>query len=157
MLKGSRMTLEQKQRVSEGMRKAYGAGWVSYLQGKPGTNLGKTFSPEHRKRLSESMRGIPKSEEHKAKLALIGTRNFNGGKAAEMFADVLIPEGFVREHHVVWAKGQPWFRLDFANVDGKINIELDGPYHKGGKDAARDSILRALGWRIIRIVHGRER
>jgi hypothetical protein len=45
------------------------------------------------------------------------------------------------------------FFLDFANPYYKIGIELDGAdYHDPQKDAARDCLLMAQGWRIFRIM-----
>ena len=47
------------------------------------------------------------------------------------------------------------YRFDFAHLEGKIDIELDGPCHFQSReeDAKRDAVLRALGWKIIRIKH----
>jgi very-short-patch-repair endonuclease len=76
------------------------------------------------------------------------------------YAAVLCPAGYVRELQV--RCGPQWpadsRKLDFAHVESKTNIELDGPYHYHTKeeDAQRDSELRALGWRVIRIRHDQE-
>jgi very-short-patch-repair endonuclease len=45
--------------------------------------------------------------------------------------------------------------MDFAHIEGKIDIELDGLGHKASseEDAVRDKILRLYGWKIIRIKH----
>ena len=43
--------------------------------------------------------------------------------------------------------------LDFANPKAKVGIECDGAaYHQDkAKDAARDKVLSAMGWKIYRI------
>jgi very-short-patch-repair endonuclease len=47
------------------------------------------------------------------------------------------------------------FELDFADIDRKLNVELDGVEHREPrgrrKDAERDGHLRDLGWRIMRV------
>ncbi len=45
------------------------------------------------------------------------------------------------------------FVIDFALLDGKIAVEVDGPCHESSrrKDAFRDHILRREGWKVIRI------
>ena len=128
-------------------------------------------SPEervlHGKRISEARMGMHFSDDHKSLLSDCATHNWRGGKTGDVFARVLCPAGFVREHRVHY--GEPLikvgirclgrrrrsFNLDFAHVEGKVNIELDGPRHKttAEADAARDIILRELGWRVIRIKH----
>jgi hypothetical protein len=53
-------------------------------------------------------------------------------------------------------KGMPSaYRLDLANPEKRINIEVDGTSHRyrnqSKKDKRRDRFLRRKGWRIIRI------
>lgn len=104
------------------------------------------------------------SDEHKARLADIAVHNWTGGSTGDNFAATLCPIGFIREHHVCYGDyiiPTPYglrrrqFNLDFAHVEGKVNIELDGSSHKTTveADAARDAILREMGWRVIRIKH----
>jgi hypothetical protein len=57
--------------------------------------------------------------------------------------------------HEVRANGKVIARLDFAYVDRRIAIELDGAaYHSGliaeKRDRRRDNRLGALGWRVLR-------
>jgi very-short-patch-repair endonuclease len=39
---------------------------------------------------------------------------------------------------------------DFACVELRIVVELDGGQHGGEADAARDTSMRAAGWRVLR-------
>jgi very-short-patch-repair endonuclease len=42
--------------------------------------------------------------------------------------------------------------VDFANPKAKVAIECDGKdFHDAVKDAARDKMLREIGWRVYRI------
>lgn len=46
------------------------------------------------------------------------------------------------------------FRLDFAYVEAKLAVEVDGPHHRlpevAARDDRRDAVLRALGWEVVR-------
>lgn len=86
-----------------------------------------------------------------------GRLGWTGGLVGELFAQVLCPVGYVREHQVNYAPGgASHYKLDFAHLQAMVNIELDGPWHLNStrEDAVRDGRLRALGWKVIRIKHG---
>lgn len=86
-------------------------------------------------------------------------RYVNADRQGADYAAVLCPAGFVRErtvrYYLIPGGRLRHFRLDFAHFEAKVNIEIDGTSHADGKskerDARRDAILRALGWRVIRI------
>ena len=40
--------------------------------------------------------------------------------------------------------------VDFACVEARLVIEIDGGQHGGAADAERDEALRAAGWRVLR-------
>lgn len=46
------------------------------------------------------------------------------------------------------------FRLDFAWVPARLDVEIDGPHHRTDaarrRDARRDAVLRRLGWKVLR-------
>lgn len=89
--------------------------------------------------------------------------NFKGGNGQEpvafvkLLADSLIPIGFVQEHIVAIPHYRGRYALDFALVEGKIDIEVDGPSRrpvkKQERDAVRDKFLKSLGWKVIRVKH----
>jgi hypothetical protein len=119
-------------------------------------------SEERSEKISAALTGRPLSEAHKDKLAQVAIHNWRGGRTGDDFAAVLLPAGFIREHYVYYGDyiiktgygiRRPKFQLDFAHIEAKVNIELDGESHHETKeqDAIRDSILRDLGWRVIRI------
>jgi hypothetical protein len=127
-------------------------------------NLPLEVKVKRNRGISEGRKGMVFSEEHRTKLGEIAAYNWMGGSTGEDFAAVLCPAGFVREHRIHYGDyvvktgfgpRRKIFNLDFAHVEGKINIELDGSRHKttAEEDAVRDIILRGLGWRIIRIKH----
>lgn len=85
-----------------------------------------------------------------------GYRNFSGGKLGDTYAALLCPVGYVREF-AVWFKDKfgykTGYKLDFALVSRKVNIEIDGPKHVGTtqSDVERDTKMKSLGWLVIRV------
>ena len=129
--------------------------------------------PEWRKlvsdRTKERMWDPEIRERHLIKLteAFALTENgnhWNGGQGQEpnelqqLYADLLIPLGYETEYIVQWGGRGERYRLDFALVEEKIDIEIDGSSHAGkeDRDDLRDAILRIFGWKIIRINHVRD-
>lgn len=110
-------------------------------------------SPEARAALSERTK---MSDAARERMKQNAGSYFKGGKTADEFASVLCPAGFVREHRIQWGEVYTEnFRLDFAHLEGKVCIELDGPHHRKTQeyDAMREALLKAMGWRVIRIKH----
>lgn len=133
--KGKKHSEEAKNRISLSAKKRY-------------------EDPLQRQKTSNALKGMKQSADHKKALALVAVFNFQGGQTAKDFADVLCPVGFVREHRIA-LEGQKHYRLDFAHVEAKVCIELDGPFHKTKPedDLTRDTYLKSLGWKVIRIKH----
>jgi very-short-patch-repair endonuclease len=54
-----------------------------------------------------------------------------------------------------WTDETGSYELDFAQLEHRVNVEIDGPEHRHGhrpaKDAARDAELKRQGWRVVRI------
>ena len=50
-----------------------------------------------------------------------------------------------RRQHVIGA-----YIVDFACVEARLVIEIDGGQHGGEQDAVRDNALHAGGWRVLR-------
>lgn len=163
--------LEYRARVSAGLRKNWSKPEKREAQQKRMSAIAQTT--EWREKTSEGTKRAFQNPEIQLR-HLLGVQNaqekfgvnYWGGATGDAFAKVLEPAGFIREHRVYYGEpvvqvfGKQRFRkknfsLDFAHVEGKINIELDGPGHKvhSEGDAIRDNILRSLGWRIIRIRH----
>lgn len=116
------------------------------------------FTDEGREKISEANRGKVLSEKHKHTISTLmkkeGRQHFTGGKIADMFAEVLCPIGFIREYKFYYARGiHSYFQFDFAHLEGKICIELDGQTHRHTQmyDNQRDEIVKHFGWRVIRI------
>jgi hypothetical protein len=67
-------------------------------------------------------------------------------------------DGWVTEFPLSWENhkaGYPsHYKLDLANVERKVNIEVDGFSHqemiRKGQDKKRDALLRSLGWTVLR-------
>lgn len=121
-------------------------------------NIKAGFTPEGRKKISEANLGKTISDNHKAVLSTLrkvdGRHHFTGGDTADAYAEVLCPIGFIREYKFYYARGiHSCFQLDFAHIEGKICIEIDGPSHSNTQlyDQQRDEIVKHFGWRVIRI------
>jgi hypothetical protein len=72
------------------------------------------------------------------------------------FAAVLCPSGYVMDKINIRkgpGKSDSYYTLDFAHIEAKVDIEIDGSSHKRKEDhdARRDAFLRNLGWKVIRI------
>ncbi len=129
-------------------------------------------SPEWLERVSQGTRKAMRNPSTRRK-HLAGLRraravhgiNFKGGSGQQSvpyvvnLAKVLCPLGYIQEFPVrglKLGKGKS-FRLDFALPKEKIAIECDGakhrPFSQKEKDKQRDVILKAHGWKVIRVVH----
>lgn len=73
--------------------------------------------------------------------------------------DALIDAGFplpVCQHVLHLPGGNPDepFRLDFAYVPARLDLEIDGPHHRTpearARDGRRDAVLRRFGWEVLR-------
>lgn len=98
-----------------------------------------------------------------------GWRGGNGQPITPIVAmawKVLEPLGFRREF-VIKTKGHGTthkpplnYKADFAHPDSKTVLELDGPHHRIRRqwevDQRKTEVLQALGWRVIRLQHGKE-
>lgn len=74
----------------------------------------------------------------------------------QVFLDDLIDAGYpppTCQHPVPQPHGDP-FRLDFAWIPARLDVEIDGPHHRTTegrrRDARRDAVLRRLGWEVVR-------
>jgi hypothetical protein len=129
------------------------------------------LNPQWRKNVSEGTRKKMRLP-HIRKKHLIGLQrarakhgvNFKGGQGQKPIAFVmslwklLKPIGYVREYSLPTGIGYGHhYMLDFALVENKIAIECDGPKHRPftvqEKDRIKDARLKALGWKVIRVLH----
>jgi uncharacterized protein DUF559 len=87
----------------------------------------------------------------------------NGQRPTKFVRDlerILKPLGYIREYAIgipnsLGRKHGGNYKVDFALPSKKIAIECDGPCHRNRKhlDEKKDTILKKLGWRIIRVPH----
>ena len=115
--------------------------------GKPGPRA----SSETRAKLS-AMR-IKYLQEHPDRVPyLLNHKNKGPSYPERYFTDVFSKEGFPVVYH--YRIGV--YELDFALVDEKVDIEIDGNQHYCdpvvmASDIRRNKMLEALGWKIVRI------
>lgn len=96
--------------------------------------------------------------------------NFKGGNGQEMtdiisyLNSILTKQGFIREYPVNTKQVREFFqnvptvyKIDFADPEAMIGIEVDGCSHRGQeqkiKDAKKTKVLQALGWTVLRLSH----
>ncbi len=78
---------------------------------------------------------------------------------AELIAYTVLKEhgydSFVMHHELRDDDGELYADMDLADVDRRINLEIDGPVHRdptvSRKDARRDSRVRQHGWIVERV------
>lgn len=86
---------------------------------------------------------------------LVIERGWRSGTSLEDWAALILdrfghrPPAVAHQYHVgTW-------RIDFAWVDLKVALELDGWHHRSPEGAAhdvhRDAVLRARGWLVLRV------
>lgn len=112
------------------------------------TDHWRSLTPTQRLARADAIsKGDPRNE-------MSGRLGWTGGEVGSVFAALLQPIGYVREFQVNYDIGiSSHYKLDFALPSTRINIELDGPYHDSRDNHIRDSRLRSLGWKVIRIRH----
>ena len=173
--KGKKLSEEHKARIRAGVLAAQAAGADIGNKGMSKTGSGGNGVPclpgcscRRHDNHNPKTRG-PLTPEWRAKIGAGVSKTiaengspFSGGAIAEDFASVLCPAGFVREYHVWFGdkidsmgKRNGHTRLDFAHIEGKVNIELDGYTHdrpqQKQRDVERDALLASFGWKVIRI------
>ena len=108
--------------------------------------------PEYRQEISEKTRAY--YEKTKAPNGAISSYGRGGLPSPKMldFA-FLCGVGYEMDAVTVPIPTGSAYKLDFAHREAKINIEIDGSGHRGRRkqDMRRDSYLRNLGWKVIRI------
>lgn len=71
------------------------------------------------------------------------------------YKDWLEGLGFVYQHLVVTGTQSKHYRLDFAHLEKRIDLEFDGKIHQRPdrmeKDKIRDDYFKGKGWTVIRI------
>lgn|SRR5262245_40754900 len=120
-------------------------------------NIGKaslgrryTWSLEARTSFSKRLRERDLGLAVLQKMRRTAGRNWKGGAEGDYYAALLCPLGYVREYHLIYDFPKRYI-MDFALPAEKVNIELDGVWHWGFNDTARDAHLRSLGWKVIRV------
>jgi hypothetical protein len=148
---GSKASEEARQNMKIAARKrADEPGWAEKVSEHTRIAM---YRPDVRKR---HLKGLNKARK-------VHGVNFKGGNSQEpvpfvkLLAESLIPAGFVQEYPITRPGMKGRYKLDFAHLEAKVDIEADGPHHRPWKeqekDVVRDVFLKSLGWRVIRVKH----
>lgn len=117
-------------------------------------NYGRTRTTEQRAEMSKLL--LEAYQRGERKCSRRGNANYSGDEFANFLAELLCPLGYKREYQLIWGPDgrKDKYKLDFALLETKIDIEADGLYHDGSQDEARDTRLKSLGWKVIRVRYG---
>lgn len=105
-------------------------------------------------RYRREIRGPEQSERMKRQYAS-GERELPGRRERELWPFLAL-HGW--QWSLRWADTFGSFELDFAHMERRLNVEIDGREHQADKghrerDARRDAELERRGWRILRIAN----
>lgn len=110
----------------------------------------RKLSDEHKNKISESRKKY--LDENPGKIPYLLNHSSKESYPEELFRKALDErkiKGWVQEHPI------KRYSLDFAFIDKKIDVEIDGGMHNdekvSRKDKIRDETLSSMGWEIIRI------
>lgn len=121
-----------------------------YNKGKPGTMLGKTHSEETKQKISKAR--IKYLNENPDKVPYKLNHSSKESYPEKYFRELFEKEGLnLNKQYSVGI-----YSLDFALVENKIDIEIDGDQHYLDPkiveiDKRRNDYLTSLGWKIIRV------
>jgi len=124
---------------------------VTPTKGKTGTFRGKTHSEETKSKISKSR--IKFLHENPEMVPYKLNHYSKGRSYAEEYWKVILDTNdlqYVEQYQI-----GP-YQLDFAFLDQKIDLEIDGDQHYLDKrvidsDARRNNYLKDLGWTVIRV------
>ena len=137
--------------------------------GKKGSNQyanGIKMSDETKAKISKARKGKTLTEEHKAKISKARKQYLDDNpgnipyllnhSSNESYPEKIFREALERRNIIGWTYNHPIKRysLDFAFIEQKIDVEIDGGTHNLPevilKDELRDDTLNKLGWKTIR-------
>ena len=113
------------------------------------TNLNPMSRPEVREKVSLKLRAMG----HKPS---VHGGNGNGLTVPQQILLDALGDGWIAEYALSLGQRTPGYptayKLDLANPERKINIEVDGPSHYSRKaeDQKRDAKVASLGWTVLR-------
>ena len=121
------------------------------MTGKPGTFTGKKHTEDTKKKISDSRKKFIEENPHMSPW-VYSHYTKRKSYAERYWKKILVKYGIKFEEQYQVSK----YCLDFAIVDFKIDIEIDGEQHYNEQriiesDKKRNEFLQNLGWKIIRI------
>lgn len=119
------------------------------------THKGKKLSEDHKKSLSEAMKKSHQSGNHPG-WAHINTSSDRMSRPEKKFHDLLKSNGIFEKYKIKYGLPVSKYFLDFAFLDYKIDVEIDGAQHIRNEtnvihDKIRDKFLSDEGWSVYRI------
>ena len=129
--------------------KSYFVGMPPEKRGKP---TGCTRSPEVRQRISSKLKAIG----HRP---TVRGGNGTGMTPMELLVQLYLPVGWVWNYPVPLGRRQRGYptnyKLDFADPQKKLGLEVDGGSHtsslRRAQDRKKEAKLAELGWKVFRV------
>lgn len=116
---------------------------------------GKKLSEDHKKSLSEAMKKSHRSGNHPG-WSHINTNPERMSRPEKKFYGLLKSNGILEKYKIKYGLSVSKYFLDFAFLDYKIDVEIDGVQHIRNEsninhDKIRDKFLTDEGWSVYRI------
>jgi very-short-patch-repair endonuclease len=121
---------------------------------RPGWNLKTCGKPECKTTYQQTVVAAKLSERARADYASGKRKPARGySETEELVWERLRKLGWV--WRLKWKEDGGWVEMDLADIDRKLNVEIDGREHffpkRQTRDQARDAELTRRGWKILRI------
>jgi len=117
--------------------------------------IGRKLTEAHKKNISKALKKAHKTGNHPG-WAHINTSEFQMSRPEKTFKKVLQERGFYDKYYIKYGFPFGKYFLDFAILDFKLDIEIDGKQHFQSKknldhDYKRDKYILRNGWSVYRI------
>lgn len=110
--------------------------------------MGQRLSPFSREAIENKRRALFRSEYSRKYSKII-----DKSEKILFFIQQLIVNGYVAEYTIKFDKAGSYYRVDFAHVEKRHIIELDGEDHNSLRDKRRDERLESIGWTVSRLTY----
>jgi very-short-patch-repair endonuclease len=118
-------------------------------------SINKKLSKKHREKISKALKKAHKNGNHPGWSHVNSSKN-HMSRPERIFYNMLNESGLNNKYHIEYGFSVSKYFLDFAIIDFKIDIEIDGVQHIRNEknikhDSKRDKFLLEDNWKVYRI------